>query len=46
MLKDYYVVYDIDSFQFGLGKVIDFDAPPPSPNDVIDDDDSSKTADD
>ena len=48
-MKDYYAVYDIDSYQFALGKVIDFDAPPPKPNDVIDDGDSgdsSKTPDD
>ena len=48
LLKDYYAVYDIDSYQFALGKVIDFDAPPPppTPNDVIDDGDSSKADDD
>ena len=40
-LKDYYAVYDSDSYQFGLGRIVDFDAPPPppkpDPNDAIDD---------
>ena len=45
-MKDYYTVYDIDSYQFALGKVIDFDAPPkPKDEDVIDDGDSSKADD-
>jgi len=31
MLKDYYAVYDIEKFKVGLGKVVDFDYVPPSP---------------
>jgi len=30
LLKDYYTVFDVDKFRIGLGKVIDFDAPPPA----------------
>ena len=43
LLKNYYAVYDSDSYQFALGRVVDFDAPPKQPdepNDIIDDPDS------
>ena len=41
LLKDYYAVYDVDSYKIALGKVVDFDAPPPQPKDVIDDDEAN-----
>ena len=43
LLKNYYAVYDSDSYQFALGRVVDFDAPPKQPdepNDIIDDPDA------
>ena len=33
LLRDQYSVYDLDDYKMALGKVIDFDAPPPSPED-------------
>ena len=30
LLKNYYTVFDIDNYKMALGKVFDFDAPPPS----------------
>ena len=38
LLKNYYSVFDMDNYKMALGKVVDFDAPPPKeePDPVVD----------